>query len=73
MHRDIKPENLILRRRHDISNIVICDFSLSDFLNNEGKYKFTRCGTVGYVAPEILKDQKYNMKVDIFSTGVILY
>lgn len=56
MHRDIKPENLILRRKSDITNIVICDFSLSDFHNNNGIYKFTRCGTVGYVAPEILKD-----------------
>ena len=73
MHRDIKPENLILRRKADITKIVICDFSLSDFYNNDGIYKFTRCGTVGYVAPEILKDQKYDMKVDIFSTGVILF
>ncbi|KAM3140517.1 hypothetical protein pb186bvf_007329 [Paramecium bursaria] len=70
MHRDIKPENLILRRKADIANIVIF---LSDFYNDAGTYKFTRCGTVGYVAPEILKDQKYDMKVDVFSTGVILY
>ena len=38
---------------------------------------FKRCGTPGYVAPEILQykegDQFYNEKCDIFSLGVIFY
>lgn len=32
-----------------------------------------RCGSPGYVAPEILNDMPYGCKVDIFSAGIILY
>jgi calcium/calmodulin-dependent protein kinase I len=32
-----------------------------------------RCGTPGYVAPEIFIDEQYTSKVDIFSTGVIMF
>lgn len=40
------------------------------------RYLFPKCGTPGYVAPEILNtrsDNKYNCRVDIFSAGCILY
>lgn len=34
---------------------------------------FTRCGTPGYVAPEILLDNPYDFKIDIYSLGALLY
>ena len=71
IHRDIKPENLILK--DDESNeLKLADFGLADFILNEKK-NFSRCGTPGYVAPEILKGKEYNSTADVFSVGVILY
>ena len=71
MHRDIKPENLILRNQ---SNLELClaDFGLAEFVDSS-KRLLTRCGTPGYVAPEVLLDKDYDERVDIFSVGVILY
>ena len=73
MHRDIKPENLILvdNTNEEELQIKLADFGLAAFTTDELLFK--RCGTPGYVAPEILDDQKYNQKVDIFSAGIILY
>lgn len=39
----------------------------------EYKNLFTRCGTPGYIAPEILRNKNYDEKIDIFSLGVIFY
>ena len=79
MHRDLKPENMILKNKDKLetNDIKIVDFGLASFCNiNE--YLFKRCGTPGYVAPEIInassKDNtKYTPAVDIFSAGVIFY
>jgi len=71
IHRDIKPENIIVKSTFDDSDIKISDFGLATF--KDSKFLFTRCGTPGYVAPEVLNDEPYDEKVDIFSVGVILY
>lgn len=36
------------------TEVKIVDFSLADYFRRDVKYLFTRCGTPGYVAPEIL-------------------
>jgi len=73
MHRDIKPENLILKESDNDWNVKIADFGLATHVNPSHDYLFKRCGTPGYVAPEVLADAKYDQKVDVFSAGVILY
>lgn len=79
MHRDLKPENLLLKNENVIFDIVIADFGLSSFVNiNMNEMLFKRCGTPGFVGPEILnfKDgdtELYNEKCDVFSAGVIFY
>lgn len=70
VHRDLKPENLIFRN-DELSSLVIIDFGLATVY--QGKPLMTRCGSPGYVAPEILNNLGYDCKSDCFSVGVIMY
>jgi len=75
VHRDIKPENLILRSRNDEFGIVIADFGLSQNLKEAAIY--TKCGSPGYCAPEILSASgetiTYDAKCDVYSLGCVFY
>ena len=78
MHRDLKLENLLLRNEKDI-DVVVVDFGLSSVVGLPVKeILFKRCGTPGFVAPEVLaykdnSEEFYDEKCDIFSVGVILF
>lgn len=72
VHRDLKPENLILARQDNDTEIVIADFGLASKIN-EGEVLKQVCGTPGYTAPEMLLNEGYTTKADVFSAGVILY
>lgn len=71
MHRDLKPENIIFKQSSEI-DIAIVDLGFAT-LEEDYKKLFVRCGTPGYVAPEILNDKEYDCKVDVFSCGIIFY
>ncbi|CAD8192605.1 unnamed protein product [Paramecium pentaurelia] len=68
LHRDIKPNNILLRSNGEP---VISDFGFADFYRLDGNYLFLKCGTNGYLAPEMITTQNYNYKVDIYSLGVV--
>lgn len=54
-----------------IGEIKIADFGLSKVLwDNQ---TMTPCGTVGYTAPEIVKDERYSKSVDMWALGCVLY
>jgi calcium/calmodulin-dependent protein kinase I len=72
VHRDLKPENLIYLSPKTDSPIKITDFGLAKF-RTDGAAMNTACGTPGYVAPEVLKNEPYGKAVDMWSLGVILY
>ena len=78
MHRDIKPENILFRSKivSDETQVVLADFGLATF-NNVDSYIFPKCGTPGFVAPEIATINKstehYDLKCDLYSVGVTLY
>ncbi|EGR29754.1 hypothetical protein IMG5_149050 [Ichthyophthirius multifiliis] len=66
IHRDIKPENLILSE----GRLKLIDFGWSNFKNNE---RNTYCGTLDYLAPEMILEKGHDEKLDIWSLGVLLY
>ena len=75
-HRDIKPANILMcNKEKDGVYIKVADFGMSTFIGVDGLLR-GRCGTPGYVAPEIFSagiNGGYGNKVDMFSTGVTLY
>uniref|UniRef100_A0A672Z2C9 Serine/threonine-protein kinase DCLK2 n=1 Tax=Sphaeramia orbicularis TaxID=375764 RepID=A0A672Z2C9_9TELE len=71
VHRDIKPENLLVFEFPDgTKSLKLGDFGLATVV--EGPL-YTVCGTPTYVAPEIISESGYGLKVDIWAAGVITY
>ncbi|ETW35934.1 CAMK protein kinase [Plasmodium falciparum Tanzania (2000708)] len=72
IHRDIKPENILLTDKSRDAQIKLTDFGLSTLCAPNELLK-EPCGTLAYVAPEVITLQGYNHKVDAWSIGIILY
>ena len=68
IHRDIKPENILIG---EDNKIKLCDFGWAKELTLENRSTF--CGTVEYMAPEIVENENYDYSVDIWSLGILLY
>ena len=68
VHRDIKPENILLDKNLDVK---LCDFGWC--VSVEKGERTTFCGTYEYMAPEMVNDELYDMGIDIWSLGVLLY
>lgn len=71
VHGDIKPENILFDPDNP-SELKLTDFGLSKIILSDNKLT-NKCGTLSYVAPEVLLYQGYDMKADMWSIGVIMY
>ena len=69
IHRDIKPENVLLA---DGLVAKLTDFGWSNYMQEDEK-RTTVCGTPIYLAPEIIKEQGHDEKVDIWCIGVLFF
>ena len=70
-HRDIKPENLVVDREFCLKTI---DFDVSMRVEDEDEVVEGRCGTKGWIAPEIEEKSMYSpIKADRWSTGQVLH
>lgn len=74
MHRDIKPENILMESKNDL-NIKLADFGFAAFFKEsaEAKKQTLTLGSPMYMAPEILKRDEYDQKVDVWAAGVVAY
>lgn len=71
-HRDLKLDNIVYSDK-ECTSVCVTDFGFAQLATWKGELMNETCGTPGYVAPEILKLQGYDCKVDLWSIGVILY
>uniref|UniRef100_A0A4W3GF79 G protein-coupled receptor kinase n=1 Tax=Callorhinchus milii TaxID=7868 RepID=A0A4W3GF79_CALMI len=69
VYRDLKPENLLL---DDQGHIRISDLGLAVYIP-EGQTIKGRVGTVGYMAPEVVKNEHYTFSPDWWGLGCLLY
>ena len=67
IHRDLKPENILI---DEANNVKICDFGWC-VQSNETRNTF--CGTLEYMAPEMLQNKGHTYHVDLWALGILLY
>jgi serum/glucocorticoid-regulated kinase 2 len=70
IYRDLKLENVLM---DNLGNIALTDFGLSKQNIDLTGGATTFCGTAEYIAPELLKGQKYGAGVDWWSFGILLF
>eukprot|EP00668_Euglena_longa_P046470 GGOE01062155.1.p1 GENE.GGOE01062155.1~~GGOE01062155.1.p1 ORF type:complete len:658 (+),score=112.79 GGOE01062155.1:69-2042(+) len=70
IHRDLKPQNVLL---DDAMNCRLADLGLLRRVSHVDENIQTQVGTPMYLAPEVLRQQNYDSKVDIWSLGCMLY
>eukprot|EP00759_Apiculatamorpha_spiralis_P052804 PhF_6_TR6026/c0_g1_i1/m.8684/K13302/SGK1; serum/glucocorticoid-regulated kinase 1 len=71
LHRDIKAENLVLDSQ---GHVVLTDFGFA-LLMTAQRNETLQCGTLSYVAPEVLSPTSggYSLPADWWSVGVVLF
>jgi len=71
IHRDLKPQNILITDK-DVLMVCIADLGLA--IKDYDKKRITvKCGTPGYVDPDVLNGKNFITKSDIFSLGSVLF
>ena len=70
IYRDLKPENILIDQ---FGHIKLSDFGLAKEGINDEMSAESFCGTVAYVAPEILEKKGHGKCADWFTLGILMY
>ncbi|CAG0912223.1 unnamed protein product [Notodromas monacha] len=72
VHCDLKPENVLLSEDTEFPQVKLCDFGFARIIG-EKSFRRSVVGTPAYLAPEVIRNKKYNRSLDMWSVGVIVY
>ena len=72
LHRDLNPNNVLLDAHF---HPLITGFSLSKFINPSSprRNSMSGCGTIAYMAPEVIEGTDYGIESDVFSFGILMF
>ncbi|XP_075037737.1 dual specificity testis-specific protein kinase 2 [Mixophyes fleayi] len=73
-HRDLTSKNCLIKSDESGYSAVVADFGLAEKIPDysQGNEKLAVVGSPYWMAPEVLRDEPYNEKADVFSYGIIL-
>lgn len=70
IHRDVKPENVF---HSAFGEYKLGDFGIARQIANATKSALSQRGTGPYMAPEVVREERYGSNVDVYSLGIMLY
>ena len=71
LHRDFKPENIMIPNGTGKRDFRLIDFGFATTWT--GQTISDSCGSIGYMAPELLVNHEHDNTVDIYSAGIIVF
>ena len=76
IYRDIKTNNILVKYLNEEKTkykVLLCDYGISKQIELMTRKYMSHVGTHCYTAPEILNDEVYNYKCDLWSLGITIY
>jgi len=70
IHRDLKPANILI---FSDGIFKLGDLGLGRYMSDETFKAFSQVGTPLYMSPEVIRNEGYDFKTDVWSLGCVIY